>query len=89
MMVLLLPQLSCYDINRNVEDLGNFQKSIDMSSCCSSHMMCRACFAPTVYELSCAACETCSHVGITEGKDRSFLVDALSNNEFEMSVIAR
>ena len=48
--------------------------------------MCRACFAPAVYKLSCTTGETCSHVGITKGKDRSFFVYAFSNNEFEVSV---
>ena len=57
-----------------------------MSSCSSCHMMCRASLAPAVNELSCSACEACSHVCITEGKDRSLLVYALSYNEFEVSV---
>lgn len=78
--------LSCNNINRNIKDLCNLQDGIDMSSCSSGHMMCRAGFTPAVYKLSCATGETCSHVGITEGKNRSFFVYALSNNEFEVSV---
>ena len=48
--------------------------------------MCRASLAPAIYKFSCATCETCSHVCITEGKDRSFLVYTLSYNELEVSV---
>ena len=48
--------------------------------------MCRASFAPAVYKLSCTTCKTGSHVRIAKGKDWSFLVDSLSNNEFEASV---
>ena len=57
-----------------------------MSSCCSRKVMCRAALAPAVYEFSCAAGEACSHVGIAEGKDQSFLVHAFSRNELEVSV---
>ena len=49
--------------------------------------MCRASLAPAIYKFSCSTCETCSHVCITEGKDRSFLVYTLSYNELEVSVI--
>ena len=57
-----------------------------MSSCSSCHMMCRASLAPAVNKLSCSACEACSHICITKGKNRSLLVYALSYNEFEVSV---
>ena len=57
-----------------------------MSSCSSCHMMCWASLAPAVNKLSCSACEACSHVCITKGKNRSLLVYALSYNEFKVSV---
>src|SRR5699024_3776439 len=78
--------LSCNDVNRYVEDLRNLKDRIDMSSCCSRKVMCRATLAPAVYELSCAAGKTCSHLGIAEGQDRAFLVYALRHDELEVSV---
>ena len=57
-----------------------------MSSCRSREVVGRAALAPAVYEFSCAAGETGSHVGIAEGKDRSFLVHAFSRDELEVSV---
>ena len=50
------------------------------------HVMCRTGFTPAVAELSCAAGEACAHVGVSEGEDRSFLVDTFRHNELEMSV---
>ena len=79
-------KLSCNDINRNIEDFCHLQDCIDMSSCSCCHMMCRASFAPAVNKLSCSTCETCSHVCITEGKDRSFFINTFRYNKFEVSV---
>ena len=79
-------KLSCNDINRNIEDFCYLQDCIDMSSCSCCHMMCRASFAPAVNKLSCSTCKACSHVCITEGKDRSFFVYTFCYNKFEVSV---
>ena len=79
-------KLSCNDINRNIEDFCYLQDCIDMSSCSCCHMMCRSSFAPTVYKLSCTTCETCSHVCITKGKDRSFFINTFRYNKFEVSI---
>ena len=53
-------------------------------SCCK--VVSRTSLAPTVYELSCTAGEACSHVGIAEGKDLTFLIYTLSYNKLEVSV---
>ena len=78
--------LSCHDINRHIEDLRNLQDRIDVSSCSSRKVMGRSALAPAVYELSRTAGEACPHVCISEGKDRSFLVDTFSHDELEVSV---
>ena len=57
-----------------------------MSSCSSRKVVCRSALAPAVHKFSCTACEACPHICISEGKDRSLLVDALCHYEFEMSV---
>ena len=48
--------------------------------------MCRASFTPAVYKLSCTTGETCSHVGITKGKDRSVLVYTFCYNKLEVTI---
>ena len=78
--------LSCDNINRYVEDLGYLQDRVDMSARSGCKMMGWAAFAPAGHELSCAAGEAGSHVGISEGEDLSFLVDAFCHNELEVSI---
>lgn len=57
-----------------------------MSARSGCKMMGWAAFAPAGHELSCAAGEAGSHVGISEGEDLSFLVDAFCHNELEVSI---
>ena len=40
------------DINRYVEDLGDLEDRIDMSSDGGRHMVCWSCLAPAVHELT-------------------------------------
>ena len=78
--------LSGHNINRYIEDLRYLQDRINVSSCRCCEVVGRTALAPAVYEFSCAAGEAGSHVGIAEGKDRSFLVDAFCYDELEVSV---
>ena len=78
--------LSGDDINRYVEDLGYLQDRVDMSACSGCEVMGRAALAPAGHEFSCTAGEAGSHVGISEGEDLSFLVDAFCCDEFEVAV---
>ena len=57
-----------------------------MSAGCSCHMMCRACLAPAVAEFTRAACEACTHIGVTECEDRARLVHTFRCHEFEIAV---
>ena len=50
-------------------------------------MMGRACLAPTVHELSAGNRELGTHVGVTEGEDRSGLVLALCHYELEVAIL--
>ena len=49
-------------------------------------MMCWSRLTPSVAELSCPNGETCSHVCIAKGKDRTILSDTLCSNKFKMTV---
>ena len=49
-------------------------------------MMCWSRLTPSVAELSCPNGETCSHVCIAKGKDRTILIDTLCSNKFKMTV---
>ena len=57
-----------------------------MSSGRRCHMMRRACFAPAVYKLSCAAGKTGSHIGVSEGQDLALLVNAFCYDKLEVTV---
>lgn len=49
-------------------------------------MMCWSRLTPSVAELSCPNGETCSHVCIAKGKDRTILIDTLCSNKFKVTV---
>ena len=49
-------------------------------------MMCWSRLTPSVAELSCPNGETCSHVCIAKGKDRTILIDTLCSNKFKMTI---
>ena len=58
-----------------------------MPSGCRCHMMGRTCLAPAVHELSAGDRELGTHVGVTEGEDRSGLVLALCHYELEVAIL--
>ena len=78
--------LSGNNVYRYVEYLCYFEDGVDVSACRGRHVVCGARLAPSVAELSCSACEACSHVGISERKDRSFFIDAFCDYELKVTV---
>ena len=50
-------------------------------------MMCWSRLTPSVAEFSCPNGETCSHICIAKGKDRTILIDTLSSNKFKVTVL--
>ena len=79
--------LSANDLTGDVEDLGDLQNGVDVTTDGGSHVVSGACFAPAVAELTCAAREAGTHIGITKREDGAFLVDALGDHELEVAVL--
>ena len=78
--------LPAYNVYRHIQDFCHFQNRINMVSDRSCHMMCWSRLTPSVAELSCPNRETCSHIGIAKGKDRTILIDTLCSNKFKVTV---
>ena len=79
-------RLSRDNIHGNIENLGDFEDRINVPAHGCRHVMRGASFAPAVTEIPGPAGEAHAHVGIAEGEDGAFLVDALRCDELEMPV---
>ena len=69
--------LSCNDVHGHVEDLGHLQDGVDPAAGGGGHVMGGAGLAPAVAEVPGAAGKAGAHVGVAEGEDGAWLVDAL------------
>ena len=83
----LLKILSANDITLDVQNLSHLQDGVDVVTHGSGHVVGRAGLAPLVDELAAGQRELGAHVGVAEGEDFAFLVDALSHDELEDAVL--
>ena len=80
-------QLTTNYVTLNIEYLSYLQDSIDMVTNSSCHMVGRTGLTPLVDELATTQRELSAHVGITKGKDLTFLIHTLSNHELEYTIL--
>jgi hypothetical protein len=78
--------LSANNVTLDIEYLGHLQDGVDVVADGSCHVVRWAGLAPLVDKLAARERELRAHVGIAEGEDGAFLVDALRCDELEMPV---
>ena len=87
LLIIMNYALSTNYVTFDIEYLGDLQDGVNVMSNGSSHVVGRTSFAPLVDELTAGQRELGAHIGIAKGEDFTFLVDTLSHDKLEHTVL--